>query len=128
MCHMLIYAHGKTFVHEGSGTSPQGLFKCLYPMPQSESKISGLEEHLTLPNSSLNLDSMIFYSYLSKTSRPHNLSPGMPWQESVLLDRCEERDRGRGHHLRFCEHSHQDPRCKGCRWCRWSRAGWCRRI
>ena len=52
-------------------------------------------------------------------------SPGMPWQESVLLDRCEERNRGCGHHLRFCEHSHQDPRCKGCRWC-W--AGQCRRT
>ena len=51
---MIIFAHAKTFVYEGSGTSPQGLFKCLYAMPQSESKISGLEEHLTLPNSSLN--------------------------------------------------------------------------
>ena len=51
-------------------------------------------------------------------------SPGMPWQESVLLDRCEERNRGGGHHLRFCEHSHQDTRCRGCRWCRWCQAGW----
>ena len=50
-------------------------------------------------------------------------SPGMPWQESVLLDRCEERNRGGGHHLRFCEHSHQDTRCRGCRWCRWCQAG-----
>ena len=41
----------------------------------------------------------------------------MPWQESVLLDRCEERNRGGGHHLCFCEHSHQDTRCRGCRWC-----------
>jgi len=55
-------------------------------------------------------------------------SPGMPWQESVLLDRCEERNRGGGHHLRFCEHSHQDTRCRGCRWCRWCQAGRFRRT
>ena len=55
-------------------------------------------------------------------------SPGMPWQESVLLDRCEERNRGCGHHLRFCEHSHQDPRCRGYPWCRWCQAGRCRRT
>ena len=55
-------------------------------------------------------------------------SPGMPWQESVLLDRCEERNRGGEHHLRFCEHSHQDTRCRGCRWCRWCQAGRFRRT
>ena len=43
---MIMYAHCRTFVHEGSGTSPQCSFKCLYA---SKSKIDGLEEHLTLP-------------------------------------------------------------------------------
>ena len=41
-----MYGHCRTFVHEGSGTSPQCSFKCLCA---SKSKIDGLEEHLTLP-------------------------------------------------------------------------------
>ena len=48
-----MYAHCRTFLHEGSGTCLQCSFTCLHA---SKSKIDGLEENLTRPSSSLSFE------------------------------------------------------------------------